>query len=353
MKSSDDLHANRPRIAVTGGAGFIGSHTAVALYESGYAPVIIDDFRNSAAGVIGKIEGLIGAKLECYAVDCGDIASLSQLFAAPLHGAIHFAADKSVGDSVAEPEQYFANNLGSMAHWIRAMRSHGVAHLVFSSSCTVYGEPDSLPVDEQAPLQEATSPYGYTKQAGEQLLRYAHAASHAADKTTPGSGMGAALLRYFNPIGAHPSAAIGELPLGTPSNLVPFLTQAAAGLRDELVVFGNDYPTADGTCVRDYLHVCDLAEAHVAALQHLEKNPGDFDVFNLGSGSGHSVLDVIRTFEAATGVAVPHRIGPRRPGDVISVYAAAQKAADILGWQTKRSLHVALADAWRWQQQVG
>jgi UDP-glucose 4-epimerase len=352
MNQGDDFPGERRRIAVTGGAGFIGSHTVVALYESGYMPVIIDDLRNSSDEVVSKIEGLIGASIEFYSVDCGDISSLSQLFAAPLHGAIHFAADKSVGESVNQPEQYFANNLGSMARWIAALRHHGVQHLVFSSSCTVYGEPTLLPVNEKAPRQEAISPYGYTKQAGEQLLRYVHAASSANAASKSQQVMGIALLRYFNPIGAHPSAAIGELPIGTPANLVPFLTQAAAGLRDELVVFGNNYPTADGTCVRDYLHVCDLAEAHVAALAHLERTPGDFDVFNLGSGSGHSVLDVIRTFEAATGVAVPHRIGPRRAGDVVSVYAAADKAADILGWRTKRSLHVALADAWRWQQQL-
>jgi len=343
---------NRKRIAVTGGLGYIGSHTAVALHEAGYTPVIVDDLRNSNADVLERLGGICGAPLEYYAADCGDVQALAALFDTPLHGAIHFAADKSVGESVSSPEKYFANNLGAMARWVEALRLHRVAHVVFSSSCTVYGEPSSLPVDESAPMQDATSPYGYTKQAGEQLLRYAHAAAQSANHGSSSPAFGVALLRYFNPIGAHPSAQIGELPLGTPANLVPYLTQAAAGLRSELVVFGNDYPTADGTCVRDYLHVCDLAEAHVAALQHLERKPGDLDVFNLGSGDGHSVLEVIRSFETATGTPVPHRFGPRRAGDVVAVYATADKAAKILNWRTKRSLEQALEDAWRWQKSL-
>jgi UDP-glucose 4-epimerase len=269
---------------------------------------------------------------------------MAPLFDRPVHGAIHFAADKAVGESVADPEKYFSNNIGATARLARVLKDHGVQHLVFSSSCTVYGETEQLPVNEGASIQPAASPYGFTKQACEQLLRYSHAASDGA--------FGVALLRYFNPIGAHPSAEIGELPIGTPANLVPFLTQSVAGIRPALTVFGDDYPTPDGTCIRDYLHVSDLAEAHVAALQWLERAPGAMDVFNLGTGEGSSVKEVIAAFEAATGRAVPHRIGPRRPGDVTAIYADASKADRVLGWRTRRSLQECLADAWRWQEKL-
>ena len=338
-------HNDTPkRILVTGGAGFIGSHTAVALTEAGYAPVIVDDLRNSQIGVLQGVERILGKSVEFHAVDCADENAMKVVFDSPVHGAIHFAADKAVGESVTVPEKYFSNNIGATAKLTHMLRKAGVQHLVFSSSCTVYGEAASLPVGESAPIQPAASPYGYTKQACETLLGYSHAAAQGE--------LGIALLRYFNPIGAHPSAEIGELPIGTPANLVPFLTQSVAGLRPELTVFGEDYPTADGTCVRDYLHVCDLAEAHVAALQWLEQNDGAMDAFNLGTGTGSSVKEVISAFESATGRAVPHRFGARRPGDVTAIYADATKAADLLGWSTKRSLEECLADAWRWQEKL-
>ena len=332
------------RILVTGGAGFIGSHTAVALAEAGFEPVVVDDLRNSRHAVLEGLERILCRPVEFHAVDCGDAEAMRPVFERPLHGAIHFAADKAVGESVAQPEKYFANNVGATARLTAMLKANGVPHLVFSSSCTVYGETDDLPVNEGASVKPAASPYGHTKQVCEDLLRYSHAASEGK--------FGVALLRYFNPIGAHPSAEIGELPLGTPANLVPFLTQSVAGIRPELTVFGDDYPTEDGTCIRDYLHVCDLAEAHVAALKWLGSNPGSFDVFNLGTGKGSSVKQVISAFETATGRTVPHRYGARRPGDVTAIYADASKAKDMLGWCTTRSLEESLADAWRWQEKL-
>ncbi len=332
------------RILVTGGAGFIGSHTAVALTEAGYTPVIVDDLRNSRPDVLAGIERILGKSVEFHAVDCSDEAAMKVVFDRPVLGAIHFAADKAVGESVTSPEKYFSNNIGATSKLTHMLRMAGVQHLVFSSSCTVYGEAVALPVGESAPIQPAASPYGFTKQACETLLGYSHAAAEGQ--------LGIALLRYFNPIGAHPSAEIGELPIGTPANLVPFLTQSVAGLRPELTVFGSDYPTADGTCVRDYLHVCDLAEAHVAALQWLEQNNGAMEAFNLGTGTGSSVKEVISAFEAATGRPVPHRFGARRSGDVTAIYADASKAANLLGWKTKRSLEQSLGDAWRWQEKL-
>ena len=337
--------SSRPRILVTGGAGFIGSHTVVALVESGYEPVVVDDLRNSRQEVMDGLERIIGRRVEFHAVDCGDEDGMRPIMEQPLHGVIHFAADKAVGESVEHPEKYFSNNIGATARLAGMMRRRGVEHLVFSSSCTVYGETDVLPVNESAPVQPAASPYGYTKQCCEQLLQYSHASSNGS--------LGVALLRYFNPIGAHPSAEIGELPIGTPANLVPFLTQSVAGIRPELTVFGNDYPTSDGTCIRDYLHVCDLAEAHVAALKWLEAHPGSIDVFNLGTGKGSSVKEVIDTFQAATGESVPHRYGNRRSGDVTAIYADPSKAERMLGWKTRRSLADSLEDAWRWQCKLG
>jgi len=336
--------APRPRILVTGGAGFIGSHTAVALHEAGYAPVLVDDLRNSRAEVRSGIEHIIGHPVEWWTVDCGDARAMAPVFEAPFAGAIHFAADKSVGESTREPERYFDNNIGGTARLLAQLRAHGVSNVVFSSSCTVYGEAERSPVDETAPILPAASPYGYTKQACERLLHDSHMAADGR--------MGVAILRYFNPIGAHPSGQIGELPIGAPANLVPYLTQAVAGLRPPLTVFGHDYPTPDGTCIRDYLHVCDLAEAHVAALQWLEAHPGALDTFNLGTGRGSSVLDVIREFEAATGLEVPHTLGERRPGDVTAIFADPSKAGRMLGWSTRRDLKTCLADAWRWQQQL-
>lgn len=340
-----DRSQKRRRIVVTGGAGFIGSHTAVALVEAGYEPVLVDDLRNSREEAVAGIRRIVGREIEWHCVDCGDAAAMAPVFDQPVHGAIHFAADKAVGESVEHPEKYVDNNIGGTARLTALLRQHGVRHLVFSSSCTVYGEAEFLPVSESAPILPAASPYGFTKQACETLLHHAH---HAAD-----GDFGVALLRYFNPIGAHPSAEIGELPLGPPANLVPFLTQAVAGLRGPLTVFGDDYPTPDGTCIRDYLHVCDLAAAHVSALRWLERNEGQLETFNLGTGRGASVKEVIAAFTAATGLDVPHRMGPRRSGDVTAIYADPTKAARELEWVTKRSLETCLEDAWRWQQRLG
>lgn len=339
------VFSNSPRILVTGGAGFIGSHTVVALHEAGCRPVVVDDLRNSRPEVLQGLERILGEPIEFWPVDCGDDHAMKPVFEAPVDGVIHFAADKAVGESVSQPEKYFDNNIGGTARLMAQLREHGVEQLVFSSSCTVYGEAEQLPVSEETPIQPATSPYGYTKQACESLLRSAH---HAAS-----GSLGVAILRYFNPIGAHPSAEIGELPMGPPANLVPFLTQSVAGKRGPLTIFGDDYPTPDGTCIRDYLHVCDLAEAHVEALRWLQEKRGQLDVFNLGTGQGSSVKDVVSAFERATGESVPFSIGPRRPGDVTAIYADASKAASALGWRTRRDLETCLADAWRWECRLG
>lgn len=333
---------SKGNVLVTGGAGFIGSHTAVELVAAGYSPVIVDNLVNSDRKVLGGIAQLVGREVPFYEVDCTDARALREVFAAeaPFVGVIHFAAYKAVGESVERPTAYFLNNIGSTATLLEAMAAFESGPLVFSSSCTVYGEPATIPVDESAPIRPAESPYGFTKQACERLI---------ADQVTAVDGFRATLLRYFNPIGAHPSALIGELPIGRPNNLIPFLTQAVAGLREPLTVFGDDYPTPDGTCIRDYIHVVDLAKAHVAALR--AALVGDrLAVYNLGTGEGASVKEVVAAFEEATGKEVPHTMGPRRAGDVVAIYADAGKAARELGWRTERSLQEALADAWRWQE---
>lgn len=330
-------------ILVTGGAGFIGSHTVVALAEAGFRPVIIDDFSNSNPGVLEGIEKIAGRPVRCYARDCNDVAALRQIFDdEKIGGVIHFAAHKAVGESMQEPLKYYRNNLGSLLSLLEVMLEKAAPNIIFSSSATVYGQPEVLPATETSPLQPPASVYGNTKQIGEEILR---------DTAAAGKAIKAFSLRYFNPIGAHSSALIGELPNGVPGNLVPFVTQTAAGLRPELLVFGNDYPTPDGTCVRDYIHVMDVAEAHVAALEKLMSLPDHhhFDTYNLGAGQGASVLDIIRTFEAVAGQALNYRIGPRRAGDVASVYADVSKARRELGWAARRSIHDALEDAWRWQ----
>jgi UDP-glucose 4-epimerase len=278
-------------------------------------------------------------------LDCNDEAALRQILRAEhIEGVIHFAAYKAVGESMQEPLAYYRNNLGSLMALLEAMLAEGVAHLIFSSSCTVYGEPDQVPVTEFSPVKPAASVYGNTKQIGEEILRDVAAAKP----------LKAIALRYFNPIGAHPSAHIGELPRGVPSNLVPFITQTAAGGRDALTVFGDDYATPDGTCIRDFIHVMDVAEAHVAALNFLIKNSKSsfYDTFNLGTGQGNSVLELIKTFEAVSGQALPYRIGPRREGDVVAVWGDVSKAHEVLGWVARRGLQEALADAWRWQQRI-
>lgn len=334
-------------ILVTGGAGFIGSHTVVALVEAGFRPVIIDDFSNSEPSVLDGLRSILGQNPVCYHNDCNDYNLLKQLIRDEhIDGVIHFAAFKAVGESMRQPLAYYENNLGSLMALLRAMTDTGLQNLIFSSSCTVYGQPDHLPVTEETPVQPAMSVYGNTKQIGEEILRDSVAAQLPLKIIS---------LRYFNPIGAHPSAAIGELPRGVPGNLVPFITQTAAGLRPALTVFGGDYPTPDGTAVRDYIHVMDLAEAHVAALQYLLQQNDDprYEVYNVGTGQGNSVLEIIQLFEAVSSIKLPYHIGPRRPGDITAVYADVRHITEKLGWKARRDLHTALEDAWRWQQQIG
>lgn len=333
-------------ILVTGGAGFIGSHTVVALAEAGFRPVIIDDFSNSEQQVLTGLRQILGYEVPCYPQNCNDTATLRTIFQKEnIRGVIHFAAFKAVGESMTEPLRYYHNNLGSLITLLEIQLEMGVPDLIFSSSCTVYGEPDTLPVDELAPVKPAISVYGNTKQIGEEILR---------DTVAAGKALKIISLRYFNPIGAHPSGHIGELPLGVPGNLVPYITQTAAGLRDQLTIFGDDYPTPDGTCIRDYIHVMDLAEAHVAALQALQNRAVQhhYDVFNVGTGQGVSVLELVRSFEAVLGRPLNYRIGPRRPGDVTAVYADATKIQRELDWTAKRGLREALEDAWRWEKQL-
>ncbi len=332
-------------ILVTGGAGFIGSHTVVSLAAAGFNPVIVDDFSNSEPSVLAGLKKILGRDVPCHALDCNNYPAMRQILRdEKIGGVIHFAALKAVGESMQEPLAYYKNNLGSLLTLLDAMLAEGVSNLIFSSSCTVYGEPDHSPVTEQTPVKPATSVYGNTKQVGEEILRDVAAAKPLKIIS----------LRYFNPIGAHPSANIGELPRGVPSNLVPFITQTAAGLRPSLTIFGNDYPTPDGSCVRDFIHVMDVAEAHVASLRYSIQQPASnfYDTFNLGSGQGNTVLELVKTFEKISGQPLPYSIGPRREGDVVAIWADVQKAFDLLGWKTKRTLHEALEDAWRWQKKL-
>ena len=335
------------KILVTGGAGYIGSHTAVELARAGYEPVILDNFSNSERFIVARIRKIAGREVSLHVGDCANPVDVAKVFKKEghFHGIIHFAALKAVGESVARPLLYYRNNLGSMLTILEAVEKYQVPHFVFSSSCTVYGEPDKLPVRENAPFKEAASPYGETKKIGERMLE---------SFLQSGVPLKAISLRYFNPIGAHPSALIGELPIGVPNNLVPFVTQTAAGIRKVLRVFGDDYSTPDGTCIRDYIHVVDLAQAHVRALTYLAKKKGRTfcDAMNIGTGRGHSVLEILRTFEKVTGVKVPYKIAPRRPGDVEKIYAAADKAKKEMGWSAKLSLEEALRSSWAWQKQL-
>ncbi|MFN8356367.1 MAG: UDP-glucose 4-epimerase GalE [Spirosomataceae bacterium] len=334
------------KILVTGGAGFIGSHTVVELYAAGYEAVILDNFSNSEPSVLKGIEQITGTAVRCYEGDFGDKQLLHTIVETEsIQGVIHFAASKAVGESVEKPLLYYRNNVASTVALLEAMLEASVPNFVFSSSCTVYGQPDTLPVTEATPVQPATSPYGNTKQICEEILR---------DTVHAGNPLKAISLRYFNPIGAHASALIGELPRGVPSNLVPFVTQTAAGLRAKLVVFGDDYETLDGTCVRDFIHVVDLAKAHVKALEILASltTTYHYDVFNIGTGRGNTVLEVINTFESVTGVKVNYQLGPRREGDIEQIYADVSKSKAQLHWQTEKSLAEALTDAWRWQQAI-
>ena len=332
-------------ILITGGAGFIGSHTVVELVNTGYNPIIIDNFSNSDRKVIKNLEKIIGQRVKLYDHDYQDAKFLNDVLKNDkIDGVIHFAAFKAVGESVNEPLKYYRNNVSGLITLLHVMEEAAVNNLVFSSSCTVYGEPDSLPVTENAPVKPATSPYGTTKQMDETIIR---------DVTMSSKNLRGISLRYFNPIGAHKSALIGELPIGVPANLIPYLTQTVAGIRDSLTVYGNDYNTPDGTCIRDYIHVVDLAKAHVKALVHIAKQTaGYYDTCNVGTGKGSSVLEVIKTFEKATGKKVPYMIGPRREGDIVATYASADKTKSMLGWEAEKTLQEALTDTWRWQESL-
>lgn len=335
------------KILVTGGTGYIGSHTVVELMEAGYEAVIVDNLANSRLSVLDGIEGITGRRPEFENFDLCDLARLREFCTRnkDIRAIIHFAAHKAVGESVEKPLEYYSNNLISLMNLLFVMRELKIPNLVFSSSCTVYGQPDKLPVTEDSPVKPANSPYGNTKQISEEIIRDTLAA-------TP--GLQAISLRYFNPVGAHPTALIGELPLGVPLNLVPYLTQTVIGLRPELRVFGNDYDTPDGTGIRDYINVVDLSRAHVQAIKRLigNKNEKGFETFNLGTGKGVSVMEIINAFEKATGLKVNYRFYPRRPGDISRVYADTSLANRELGWKADTPLEATLQSAWKWEQYI-
>jgi UDP-glucose 4-epimerase len=335
---------SKKKVLLTGGAGYIGAHTAIELLQLGHEVVLVDDFSKSDDTLLKGIEKIIGKAPIFFEGDCKDAQFLEKIFNQNnIDSVIHFAAYKSVGESVREPLAYYDNNLRSMIELLRAMKKFDVNKFIFSSSCTVYGQPDIIPVDESAPFKKAESPYGATKQMCERLLE---------DEVIANKNLRVISLRYFNPIGAHPSALIGEMPIGVPNNLVPFVTQTAIGLREKLTVFGSDYNTSDGSCVRDYIHVCDLALAHVSAVDKIENMPHRNEAFNLGTGEGVSVLGLVKKFIEVTGLKLNYEVGPRRPGDIEKVYANPEKAKKLLGWQTKLSLEDGLKDAWRWQQKL-
>ena len=329
-------------VLVTGGAGFIGSHTVVELVNAGFFPVIIDDLSNSSEQVLLGLKKILGKEIPFYKADCSDFEVVEEIVKKhKIEGVIHFAAFKAVGESVENPIKYYKNNIGSLLNVLEVMQATKVKNLVFSSSCTVYGQPDLIPVTEDTPKKRAESPYGNTKAMAEDILE---------DVIKSNEPMSIISLRYFNPVGAHESAEIGELPNGIPSNLIPFVTQTAIGKREKLVVFGDDYDTIDGSNVRDFIHVVDLAKAHVAALNLLKEKHGNFyDVFNIGTGRGNSVLEVIQTFEKANNVKLNYEIGARRSGDIEKIFGNVEKAKDILNWQTEKSLEESLKDAWAWE----
>lgn len=335
------------KIAVTGGLGFIGSHTVVELQNEGFEVIIIDDCSNSSEDVLEGIVAITGKRPIFEKLDLKEKKLVKDFFIRhqDVEGVIHFAASKAVGESVEKPLLYYENNIGTLVYMLQELTKKKKSNFIFSSSCTVYGQADKMPITESAPVKTAESPYGNTKQMGEEII---------ADtcKVTP--ELRAISLRYFNPMGAHPSVEIGELPKGVPQNLVPFITQTGIGLREELSVFGDDYPTPDGTCIRDYIHVVDLAKAHVVALKRLlhEKNETNYEVYNLGTGKGSSVLEVITSFEKVSGKKLNYKIVARRQGDVISAYADTTKANKVLGWKAQSTLDEAMKSAWDWEQKI-
>lgn len=336
-------------ILVTGGTGFIGSHTTVELILNGYNVVIVDNLSNSNASVVDGIEKITGVRPEFEKVDCCDYAAMENVFEKHkgISGIIHFAASKAVGESVQKPLLYYRNNINSLINLLELMPKHGVKGIIFSSSCTVYGQPsaENLPVTEEAPMQKALSPYGNTKQVNEEIIQdYIHS----------GAPIKSIILRYFNPIGSHPSALIGELPNGVPMNLIPFVTQTAIGIRKELKIFGNDYNTPDGTCIRDYIDIMDLAKAHVKAMERIlnENGTDPVEVFNIGTGKGLSTLQIVEGFEKATGVKLNWHYAPRREGDIEKVWANPHKANTVLGWKASVDIEDTLRSAWKWQQKL-
>ncbi|MFS4416461.1 UDP-glucose 4-epimerase GalE [Maribacter sp. 2307ULW6-5] len=335
------------KIVVTGGLGFIGSHTVVELQQEGFEVLIVDNLSNASEEVLNGIVAITGKRPSFEKLDLRDKTGVSAFFEkhTDIQGVIHFAAFKAVGESVAKPLDYYENNLNTLVYLLQELRQLPTAHLIFSSSCTVYGQADEMPITESAPVKPAESPYGNTKQIGEEII---------GDTCKIDPKLQAIALRYFNPMGAHPTAHIGELPIGVPQNLVPFITQTGAGLRKELSVFGSDYPTVDGTCVRDYIHVVDVAKAHVVALKRLlqKKNPDNFEVYNLGTGTGSSVLEVIHSFERVSGQDLNYKMVDKRPGDVITAYADTTKANEVLGWRAQSTLDEAMRSAWAWEQKI-
>lgn len=335
------------KVLVTGGLGFIGSHTVVELQQRGFEVVIIDDLSNSSINVLDGITAITGKAPLFEKIDLKEKTDVEAFFEkhGDIMGVIHFAASKAVGESVEKPLLYYENNLNTLIYMLKSVLKLDVSNFIFSSSCTVYGQADTMPITESAPIKPAESPYGNTKQIGEEIIR---------DTCRAYSHLNTIALRYFNPIGAHASAKIGELPIGVPQNLVPFITQTAAKLRKELSVFGNDYPTPDGTCIRDYIHVVDLAKAHVVALERLldGKNVSNFEIFNLGTGKGSSVLEAIQAFERVSGKSLPYKFAPRREGDVIQAYADTTKANEVLGWKAGLTLDDAMDSAWEWERKI-
>ncbi len=334
------------KIVVTGGLGFIGSHTVVELQNEGFEVVVIDNLSNADEKVLQGIASITGKAPLFEKMDLREKTAVQDFFKThtDVVGIIHFAASKAVGESVGNPLLYYENNIGSLVYLLQELQKKEEASFIFSSSCTVYGQAKDMPITESAPIQPAMSPYGNTKQIGEEII----------NDVAKVSGIKSILLRYFNPVGAHPSAAMGELPIGVPQNLVPFITQTGMGLRKELAVYGSDYPTPDGTCIRDYIHVVDLAKAHVIALQRLlnNKNLEKVETFNLGTGTGSSVLEVIHAFEKVSGQKLPYKLVDRREGDVIEAYADTKKANEILGWKAASSLEESVASAWKWEQKI-